>query len=107
VVSVCPSELAPVYSATKGAIDALTKSLAKAHAYRRIRFNTVNPGLTPTDGLQKLGTFGTDLLQEILEQTPLRRNGTVEDVAAAVVFLASEESSFITGESLLVSGGRR
>jgi len=107
VVSVCPSALAPVYSATKGAIDALTKSLAKAHADRQIRFNTVNPSLTPTDGVQKLGTFGTDLLQEILEQTPLRRNGMVEDVAAAVVFFASEESSFITGESLLVSGGRR
>ena len=107
VVSVCPSALAPVYSATKGAVDALTRSLAKAHADRQIRFNTVNPSLTPTDGVQRLGEFGRDLLQEILEQTPLGRNGMVEDVAAAVAFFASDESSFITGESLLVSGGRR
>lgn len=107
IVSVCPSALAPVYSATKGAIDALTKSLAKSHAGRNIRFNTINPGLTPTDGIERLGQFGRELLQDILEQTPLGRNGMVEDVAAAVVFFASNESSFITGESLAVSGGRR
>ena len=107
VVSVCPSAYAPVYSATKGAVDALTKSLAKAHGDRQIRFNTLNPSLTPTDGVSRLGEFGKDLLQEVLDQTPLGRNGRVEDVAAAVVFFASDESSFISGESLLVSGGRR
>jgi 3-oxoacyl-[acyl-carrier protein] reductase len=107
IVSICPSALGPVYSATKGAIDALTKSLAKAHADRQIRFNTINPGLTPTDGVQELGKFGREMLQDILEQTPLGRNGRVEDVAAAAVFFASDESSFITGESLAISGGRR
>ncbi|WP_429634196.1 SDR family NAD(P)-dependent oxidoreductase [Tunturiibacter psychrotolerans] len=107
VVSVCPSELGPVYSATKGAIDALTKSLAKAHASRQIRFNTLNPGLTPTEGVRSLGEMGRVMLNDILRQTPLGRNGSVEDVAAAAVFFASDESSFITGESLLVSGGRR
>jgi 3-oxoacyl-[acyl-carrier protein] reductase len=107
VVSVCPSELGPVYSATKGAIDALTKSLAKAHASRNIRFNTLNPGLTPTEGVQSLGQMGREMLHDIRQQTPLGRNGSVEDVAAAAVFFASDESCFITGESLLVSGGRR
>ncbi|HEY0757898.1 MAG TPA: glucose 1-dehydrogenase [Acidisarcina sp.] len=107
VVSVCPSELGPVYSATKGAIDALTKSLAKAHASRQIRFNTLNPGLTPTEGVRSLGEMGRVMLNDIKQQTPLGRNGSVEDVAAAALFFASDESSYITGESLLVSGGRR
>ena len=107
VVSVCPSELGPVFSATKGAIDALTKSLAKAHASRRIRFNTVNPGLTPTEGVVRLGESGRVMLNDIKRQTPLGRNGSVSDVAAAALFFASDESSFITGESLVVSGGRR
>jgi 3-oxoacyl-[acyl-carrier protein] reductase len=107
VVSVCPSELGPVYSATKGAIDALTKSLAKAHASRRIRFNTLNPGLTPTEGVQSLGQMGREMLDDVRRQTPLGRNGSVDDIAAAALFFASDESGFITGESLLVSGGRR
>jgi 3-oxoacyl-[acyl-carrier protein] reductase len=107
VVSVCPSELGPVYSATKGAVDALTKSLAKAHANRKIRFNTLNPGLTPTEGVQDLGEAGRVMLDDIRKQTPLGRNGSVEDVAAAALFFASSESKYITGESLLVSGGRR
>lgn len=107
VVSVCPSELGPVYSATKGAVDALTKSLAKAQAHRQIRFNTLNPGLTPTEGVKSLGETGRVMLRDILQQTPLGRNGSVQDVAAAAVFFASDESAYITGESLLVSGGRR
>jgi 3-oxoacyl-[acyl-carrier protein] reductase len=107
VVSVCPSELGPVYSATKGAIDALTKSLAKAHASRQIRFNTLNPGLTPTEGVKSLGEIGKVMLADIKQQTPLGRNGSVADVAAAALFFASDESSYITGESLLVAGGRR
>jgi 3-oxoacyl-[acyl-carrier protein] reductase len=107
VVSVCPSELGPVYSATKGAIDALTKSLAKGHAHQQIRFNTLNPGLTPTEGVKSLGEAGRVMLSDIRRQTPLGRNGSVEDVAAAAVFFASDESAYITGESLLVSGGRR
>ena len=107
VVSICPSELGPVYSATKGAVDALTKSLAKAHASRMIRFNTLNPGLTPTEGVLNLGEPGQLMLDDIRRQTPLGRNGAVEDVAAAAVFFASDQSTYITGESLLVSGGRR
>jgi 3-oxoacyl-[acyl-carrier protein] reductase len=106
-VSVCPSELGPVYSATKGAIDALTKSLAKAHASRQIRFNTLNPGLTPTEGVKSLGEMGQEMLNDIKRQTPLGRNGSVQDIAAAALVFTSDESSFITGESLLVAGGRR
>jgi 3-oxoacyl-[acyl-carrier protein] reductase len=96
--------LGPVYSATKGAIDALMKSLAK-DANRQIRFNTLNPGLTPTEGVRGLGEVGRRMLDDIRRQTPLGRNGSVEDAAAAL-FFASDESSFMTGESLLVSGGR-
>jgi 3-oxoacyl-[acyl-carrier protein] reductase len=107
IVSLSPSEAGPVYSATKGAIDALTQSNAKAYAKRRIRFNTLHPGLIGTDGVGAMGEIGNTMLQRVASVTPLGRTGTVEDVAAAALFLASDESSFTTGEGIVLSGGLR
>jgi 3-oxoacyl-[acyl-carrier protein] reductase len=105
IVSLYPSEGGPVYSATKGAIDALTQSNAKAYAKKAIRFNTLHPGLIGTDGVNALGEFGSAMLQRVSSATPLGRTGTVDDVAAAALFLASDESSFTTGDGLVLSGG--
>jgi 3-oxoacyl-[acyl-carrier protein] reductase len=105
IVSLHPSEGGPVYSATKGAIDALTQSNAKAYAARKIRFNTLHPGWIETDGVNALGGAGLAISERIKAATPLKRLGTVEDVADAALFLASDESSFITGEGIVLSGG--
>ncbi len=105
IVSLYPSESGPVYSATKCAIDALTQSNAKAYAKKKIRFNTLHPGLIGTDGVNAMGDFGSAMLERVGAVTPLGRNGTVEDVAAAALFLASDESSFTTGEGVVLSGG--
>jgi len=105
IVSLNPSEAGPVYSATKGAIDALTQSNAKAYAKQRIRFNTLHPGLIGTDGVNAMGEFGNAMLQRVASVTPLGRAGTVEDIAAAALFLASDESSYTTGDGIVLSGG--
>jgi 3-oxoacyl-[acyl-carrier protein] reductase len=105
IVSLYPSEAGPVYSATKGAIDALTQSNAKTYAARKIRFNTLHPGFIVTDGVDAMGELGVVISERVKAATPLQRQGRVEDVANAALFLASDESSFTTGEGIVLSGG--
>ena len=105
IVSLYPSEGGPVYSATKGAIDALTQSNAKAYAGRKIRFNTLHPGFIVTEGVDALGEVGVAISERVKAATPLKRQGSVDDVASAALFLASDESSFTTGEGIVLSGG--
>ncbi len=95
------------YSATKASVDAVTKSLAKELGSRNIRVNAINPGMVETEGTHALGLFESDYRKQIEAQTPLGRIGQPQDIAPAAVFLASADSSWITGETLLIAGGRR
>ena len=96
---------ASVYSATKAAVDAVTKSLAKELGSRNIRVNSINAGMIETEGLHTTGISGSDFRKEIESQTPLGRIGQPQDIAPVAVFLASSDSGWITGETLYVSGG--
>ncbi len=96
-----------VYSASKAAVDAITKSLAKELGPRNIRVNSINPGVIETEGAQTAGFLNNEFLKSVTSQTPLGRIGHPIDVAPAVVFLASDEASWITGETLYISGGFR
>lgn len=95
-----------VYSATKASVDAITKGLGKELGPRNIRVNSVNPGLIDTEGLRE-ANFGDDFSNHVKSETPLGRNGQPQDVAPAVVFLASDDASWITGETFFITGGRR
>ena len=107
VVAHSPVATASVYSATKAAVDAITKSLAKELGPRKIRVNSVNPGMVETEGLHGAGIAESDFRKTVEAQTPLGRIGQPDDIAPAVVFLASPDSSWITGETLTISGGMR
>ena len=96
-----------VYSATKAAVDAVTKSRAKELGPRKIRVNSVNPGMVETEGLHAAGIHGSDFRTEMERQTPLGRIGQPQDIAPAVVFLVSPESSWVTGETLTIAGGMK
>jgi 3-oxoacyl-[acyl-carrier protein] reductase len=96
-----------VYSGTKAAVNAITRSLAQELGPRKIRVNAVNPGVIETEGLHATGISGSDFQRQMEAQTPLGRIGKPEDVAPAVVFLASPDSAFTTGETLYISGGLR
>lgn len=94
-----------VYSATKAAVDAVTKSLARELGPRNIRVNAVNPGLVETEGTHAAGIIESDFRRESEAQTPLGRIGQPGDIAPVVSFLASEDAAWMTGQTLLVSGG--
>jgi 3-oxoacyl-[acyl-carrier protein] reductase len=94
-----------VYSASKGAVDSVTKALANELGPRNIRVNAINPGVVETEGLHAAGIAGSDLEKQAVSETPLGRVGRPGDVAPAAVFLASSDSSWITGETLLITGG--
>ncbi|MEJ0096027.1 MAG: glucose 1-dehydrogenase [Methylocella sp.] len=96
-----------VYTATKSAVDAVTHVLAKELGPRKIRVNSINPGGVETEGVHTLGIMGTDFEKQMVAQTPLGRLGQPTDIAPIAVFLASEDSGWLTGETLLVSGGMR
>ncbi len=98
---------ASVYTATKGAIDALTKVLGNELGSRKIRVNAIKPGVVDTEGVEAGGFLQTNFGEEVLSRTPLRRLGKPEDIAPAAVFFASSESDWITGETLLIAGGHR
>jgi len=102
-----PVATASVYSATKAAVDAITRSLAKELGPRKIRVNSINPGMVETEGLHGSGIAASDFRKATEAQTPLGRIGQPEDIAPAAVFLASSDSSWITGETLTISGGLR
>jgi len=96
-----------VYSATKAAVNAITRSLAQELGQRKIRVNAVNPGMVETEGTHSAGIIESDFEKATVANTPLGRIGQPQDIAPAVVFLASSESSWITGETLYISGGLR
>jgi 3-oxoacyl-[acyl-carrier protein] reductase len=93
-----------VYSATKAALDAVTRTLAKELGARNIRVNAINPGMVETEGL-RAASFDEDFRKQVESRTPLGRIGQTQDIAPAAVFLASEEAAWITGETLVVAGG--
>ena len=96
-----------VYTASQGAVDAITRTLAKELGPRKIRVNAINPGMVLTEGVRAGGFDQGEFRAQMEEQAPLRRIGEVEDVAPAAVFLASPDSRWITGETLRVAGGLR
>jgi 3-oxoacyl-[acyl-carrier protein] reductase len=96
-----------VYSGTKAAVNVITRSLAQELGPRKIRVNAVNPGVIETEGLHAAGISGSDFQGRVEAQTPLGRIGRPQDIAPAVVFLASAESAYTTGETLSISGGLR
>lgn len=98
---------AAVYSGTKGAVDALTRSLAKELGPRKIRVNAINPGMVDTEGVHAAGFAGGDIQKGVEAQTPLGRIGQPQDISGAAVFLASPDSSWITGETFVIAGGLR
>ncbi|MDB6078461.1 MAG: oxidoreductase [Akkermansiaceae bacterium] len=96
---------AAVYSATKAAVDAITGSLSKELGGRKIRVNSLNPGMVETEGVHAAGFLGSDFHTQALATTPLGRIGQPDDIAKVAVFLASDESGWVTGSSLNVAGG--
>ena len=107
VVGQKPVPNASVYSATKAALDAITRSLAAELGPRNVRVNAIAPGMVETEGWHAAGFAESDLRKQIEAQTPLGRIGQPRDIAPAVVFLASDDAAWITGETLLISGGVR
>lgn len=107
VVSTKAFPNAAVYSATKGAVDAATRSLAAELGPRQIRVNAINPGMVITEGVHAAGMSGSDMQKQVEAQTPVGRVGQPQDIATAAVFLASQDSAWITGETLFISGGFR
>jgi 3-oxoacyl-[acyl-carrier protein] reductase len=98
---------AVVYNATKGAVDAITRTLAKELGARKIRVNSINPGMVVTEGVLAGGFSEGDFREMVESQTPLGRIGQTDDIAPAAVFFASDDSKWITGETLLIAGGLR
>ncbi len=98
---------AVVYNATKGAVDAITHTLAKELGPRKIRVNSINPGMVVTEGSIAGGYTEGDMRKMFESQTPLGRVGEPDDIAPAAVFFASDDSKWITGETLLIAGGLR
>tara|TARA_R110002049_G_scaffold4601_5_gene32165 strand:- start:234133 stop:234888 length:756 start_codon:yes stop_codon:yes gene_type:complete len=98
-----------IYAASKCALDAITRVLAKELASRRIRVNSVNPGATLSDGTKSAGLYGagSEFERQLVAMTPLGRIGTPSDIAKVVTFLASDDSAWLTGEVILASGGLR
>jgi 3-oxoacyl-[acyl-carrier protein] reductase len=107
VAAKTPPATASVYSATKGAVDVITRSLALELGPRKIRVNSLSPGMTETEGLRTSQGEDQTLRNFAVSRTPLGRVGTAQDIASAALFLASEDSGWITGETLLAGGGIR
>lgn len=96
-----------VYTASKGAIDAVTGVLAKELGPRKIRVNSINPGLVETEGTTSGGHIGSDFERYLVSLTPLGRLGQPDDIATVAVFLASDDARWLTGEKIVASGGLR
>jgi len=107
VVGVNPLPGASVYSASKAAVDAITKSLAKELGPKKIRVNSINPGMIETEGVQSAGFLESDFRKQVEAQTPLGRIGQPQDVARVAAFLASPDSGWVSGETLMIAGGFR
>jgi len=96
-----------IYNATKGAVDAITRTLAKELGPRKVRVNSINPGMVVTEGAVAGGYTEGDMRKMFESQTPLGRVGETDDIAPAAVFFASDDSKWVTGETLLIAGGLR
>ena len=96
-----------VYSATKGAVDTITKSLASELGPRKIRVNAINPGMIETEGVHAAGFIGGDFQKQVETQTPLGRVGQPNDIAGLAVFLALADSGWVSGETIRAAGGYR
>jgi len=107
VVSSLTPPNSAVYTGTKGAVDAITRVLAKELGARKIRVNSINPGMVETEGVQTAGFIGSDLEKDAVSRTPLGRIGQVDDIAGVATFLASDDAKWVTGELLRVGGGLR
>ena len=102
-----PETTASVYSATKAAVDAITVSLSKELGPRKIRVNSLNPGMVATEGTHGSGIVGGDFEKQYLAGAPLGRIGQPRDISGVAAFLASSDADWITGETFYVSGGYR
>ena len=107
LVAKSPQPNGSVYSATKGAVDAVTVALSRELGARKIRVNSVSPGLVETEGVHTAGFIGSDFHHEIAKNTPLGRIGQPDDIGKVVAFFASDDSAWVTGEALVVAGGNR
>jgi 3-oxoacyl-[acyl-carrier protein] reductase len=113
IINICSvvSRITPpnsaVYTATKGAVDAITGVLSRELGPKKIRVNSINPGVIETEGTHSAGFIGSDFEKGAISQTPLGRTGQPGDIAAIAVFLGSDESAWLTGEHLLAGGGLR
>jgi len=107
VVADKPVPNAVVYAASKGAVDTVTRALSVELAPRKIRVNSVNPGGVETEGTHSAGMIGSDFEKQLVAQTPLGRLGQPSDIAKVALFLASQDSDWLTGELLTASGGMR
>jgi 3-oxoacyl-[acyl-carrier protein] reductase len=106
VTAITPPQTA-VYTASKGAVDAITGVLAKELGPRKIRVNTVSPSLTETEGTHAAGMIASEFEAGIIAQTPLGRLGQPQDIADVVAFVASDDARWLTGERILAGGGLR
>ena len=104
-VSTNPLPALVVYNAAKAAVDTITKTLSKELGPKKIRINTIAPGVTETEGTHSGGIIGGDIEKHMLALTPLGRIGQPEDIAKVAVFLASDDAGWVTGERLTVAGG--
>ena len=107
VVSRVTPAASAVDTGTKGAVDAITGVLARELGPRKIRVNSINPGMVETEGATSAGFIGSDMETALVTQTPLGRVGQPEDIAKVAVFLASDDAGWLTGEQLLAGGGLR
>jgi 3-oxoacyl-[acyl-carrier protein] reductase len=107
VASIATTPGTIVYSATKAALDAVTRVLANELGARKIRVNTIAPGGVETEGTHRSGVIGSDFQKEMVQRTPLGRFGQPEDIARVAVFLASDNAAWLTGERIAASGGYR
>jgi 3-oxoacyl-[acyl-carrier protein] reductase len=105
IASMSPTPTAVVYSATKGAVDTITRVLAKELGPKKIRVNAINPGGVETEGTHSMGMVGSDFEKQMVARTPLGRLGQPNDIAPVAVFLASAASGWMTGETIAVGGG--
>jgi 3-oxoacyl-[acyl-carrier protein] reductase len=96
-----------VYTATKGAVDAITGVLARELGPKKIRVNSINPGMVETEGTHTAGFIGSDFEKDLIKQSSLGRTGQPADIASIATFLASDDSYWLTGEQLLATGGIR
>ena len=106
VTSLTPANSA-IYTGTKGAVDAITGVLAKELGARKIRVNAINPGMIETEGTHAANFLEGDFRNWIESTAPLKRIGQVDDIAPSAVYLASDDSKYMTGETLLITGGMR